>query len=245
MSIFGRCGIETRRGKIEHPDEGLNISYRVKKPLTTRLSKTRAAGAARKRPLPRPTQQQRRDATRRKLLGAAVRCIADFGYHGATMDLIVARAGLSRGAQMHHFPTKLDFAIATYDYLLGNLTDQLREQTQNILQGKGEPADLFKYLWRNYYSGDLFVVCMELALLSRLQPSLQSRLMEITDRFHLSVDESWNVLCRGKNIDEARNVRVLNLTMSLLRGLAVQTTLWQHPDELNDQLEAWTALVDL
>jgi len=205
----------------------------------------RTARSVRTKSEPRRTQQQRRDATRQKLLEAAVRCIAELGYHGATMDSIVARAGLSRGAQMHHFPTKQDFAVATYEYLLGNLAEQLRTQTRKILDEGDEASTLFEYLWKKYYSGDLFAVSMELALTSRFERSMRPPLLELTDRFHRSVDECWLLLCREKKIDEESTLRLLNMTMSLLRGMAVQTVLWNRAEPLHQQLEQWLKLTRL
>ena len=81
---------------------------------------------------------------------------------------------------------------------------------------------------------------IETEMLEEGKLRLQER---VKAEMHTSVVEVGTRIC--KNIDEARTVRVLNVTMSLLRGLAVQATLWHHPDELREQLEAWTALVDL
>ena len=55
----------------------------------------------------RRSQEQRREQTRRALLGAARECFAQSGYRGAAAEEIVRRAGVSRGAMYHYFGDKL------------------------------------------------------------------------------------------------------------------------------------------
>ena len=47
-----------------------------------------------------------RFALRGRLLDAALECLVELGYGGTTTSVVAARAGVSRGAQLHHFPTR-------------------------------------------------------------------------------------------------------------------------------------------
>jgi AcrR family transcriptional regulator len=58
----------------------------------------------------RRTQEERRAATRGALLDATIDCLVEYGYHGVTTSRVAERAGVSRGAQVHYFPTKTDLA---------------------------------------------------------------------------------------------------------------------------------------
>jgi AcrR family transcriptional regulator len=51
-------------------------------------------------------QQERSRTTRRRLVDAAVVCLAELGWNGTTVAVIARRAGVSRGAAQHHFPTR-------------------------------------------------------------------------------------------------------------------------------------------
>jgi AcrR family transcriptional regulator len=55
---------------------------------------------------PRRTQEERSATTRARLLDATIDCLSELGYTNTTTTEIAKRAGLSRGAQLHHFPTK-------------------------------------------------------------------------------------------------------------------------------------------
>ena len=60
---------------------------------------------------------ERMEATRRRVLDGARRAFAEHGYEGATVRLLEAQTGLSRGAIFHHFPDKdaLFLALAEED----------------------------------------------------------------------------------------------------------------------------------
>src|SRR5215211_8487011 len=61
------------------------------------------------------TQEERRAATRRALLGAARGLFAEGGYHATAAGEVVGRAGLTRGALYHHFEDKKDLFRAVVE----------------------------------------------------------------------------------------------------------------------------------
>ena len=52
-------------------------------------------------------QAQKSAATRKLILESAIRCFVELGYAGTTTTAIAQKAGLSRGAMLHHFPSRL------------------------------------------------------------------------------------------------------------------------------------------
>ncbi len=54
----------------------------------------------------RRTQEERRHATRTALLDATIACLGEFGYAGTSISTIIDKAGVSRGALLHHYPSK-------------------------------------------------------------------------------------------------------------------------------------------
>src|SRR5688500_136577 len=65
----------------------------------------------------RVPQGERRRATRARLTAATVACLPQHGCTGASTTRVDDRAGVSRGAQLHHFPTKNDLVLAAIDHL--------------------------------------------------------------------------------------------------------------------------------
>jgi AcrR family transcriptional regulator len=190
-------------------------------------------------------QQLRSRNTREKLINAALDCIAELGFHGATMDLIVARAGVSRGAQVHHFPTKLTLITEAFDAMLNSFIVDLRSHMESIRLRDEKPNELFKYLWETYFSAQLFSVTMELVVQAKTNVELRTELIPIVERFHRNIDDSWYLLCRDSNAEDNKLVLMLNLTLSLLRGMGFQKVLWDRPEYFRQLLDEWLAILSL
>ncbi|MGA8126368.1 MAG: helix-turn-helix domain-containing protein, partial [Mycobacterium sp.] len=56
----------------------------------------------------RRTQAERSAAMRTRLLDATIECLVSYGYAGTTTPRVAERAGVTRGAQIHHFRSKED-----------------------------------------------------------------------------------------------------------------------------------------
>jgi AcrR family transcriptional regulator len=71
-------------------------------------------------------KQDRSRATRQRLLAAAVACLAEHGWAGSTVSVVAERAGVSRGAAQHHFPTREDLFTAAVEYVAEERSQALR-----------------------------------------------------------------------------------------------------------------------
>lgn len=159
------------------------------------------------------------------------------------MDLIVAHAGVSRGAQMHHFPRKLILAAEAMSYMLDSLIVDLRNRTEAIRLDKQSPSQLFMYLWETYFSGRLFKVTMQLIVAAGTNDELRTQLTPIADKFHRNLDDCWYLLCRKGEHDDVKLVNSFNLTMALLRGFGFQMTLWNRPEAFKELLNEWLEIM--
>src|SRR5260370_10073239 len=93
---------------------------------TPQNSARRPLGTARRR-----TRAERTAETRTRILKAASELIRRRGYARFRTADVAAEAGLSRGAQLHHFPTKDSLVVATLEYVF--------EQAQ-VLSRRRAPA---------------------------------------------------------------------------------------------------------
>ena len=78
--------------------------------------------SARKRPEPPPKRERvanpvRSARTREKLMRATIECLYELGYDRTSTVLVTKRAGVSRGAMLHQFPSKADLMMAASDYI--------------------------------------------------------------------------------------------------------------------------------
>jgi AcrR family transcriptional regulator len=70
----------------------------------------------------RTPNSERSAATRAKILNATIDCLNDVGYHHTSTVLVTERAKVSRGAMLHHFPSKAELILATFDLIRSRRT---------------------------------------------------------------------------------------------------------------------------
>lgn len=119
-----------------------------------------------------PTQQERRDATRSKLLDATIQSLLDAGYAATTTRRVAELAGVSAGAQTHHFPHRVD--------LVGAAVERLAEQRIAALEDfeANDIRAVLDVLWADF-SSDLFAIFVKLWVAAADDPDLYARLVPI------------------------------------------------------------------
>jgi AcrR family transcriptional regulator len=189
----------------------------------------------------RRTQEERSSATRAKLLDATVECLIELGYAGTTTTEIVRRAGVSRGAQVHHFPTKAELVKSAVQHLARKREQELREEFTRLraTDGVSRAIDL---LWSGY-ADPLFSAVLDLIVAARTDDELAT----VFGTLQLNVQSTIERFCVevfGADVVRRRAFRDgLALTMNLMHGLALTRMAGGDPDELERLVGAWKSLV--
>ncbi|MFK8329865.1 transcriptional regulator BetI [Pseudomonas sp. BJa5] len=90
---------------------------------------------------------------RKAIIEATMQCITRYGHSGSTLERICAQAGVSIGLIGHHFSSKEELMLSTYQ----ELTDQLREETRKYLETQGgSPEDRLLAIIRSSFRGQIF-----------------------------------------------------------------------------------------
>jgi AcrR family transcriptional regulator len=74
-----------------------------------------------------PTQAERTEATRGRLIATARRLFAEQGFAATSTEEILREAAVSRGALYHHFPSKTDLFRAAFEQVEDELTAQVSQ----------------------------------------------------------------------------------------------------------------------
>jgi AcrR family transcriptional regulator len=72
-----------------------------------------------------PTQAERTEATRGRLISTARRLFAGKGFAATSTEEILSEAAVSRGALYHHFPSKTDLFQAAFEQVEDEVTAQV------------------------------------------------------------------------------------------------------------------------
>lgn len=170
----------------------------------------------------RQTQGQRTDAMRARLLEATLEIIAEEGWASASTQKICKRAGVSRGAQTHHFPTKDSLLIAAVQEIVTRYQKDIDTAPRRPDGPEQHLEDIFDFLWDACFEGNLLNSWMEVMIASRTDAALRPAVRE-TDQ---------NAVTAMRDLGEQYGPRaadLIELTVYLLRGMVVQAGV--HPDE--------------
>ncbi len=166
-------------------------------------------------------QAQKSAATRNLIIEAAIKCFVELGYAQTTTTAIAEKAGLSRGAMLHHFPSKLDIVRAAVDHLHAK---RLRAFRKAMSRGLPEHGDHVRQgveaMWA-HVRHPMFVAFFELSVASRTEPELAEILRPAQESF----EEAWSHTARElfpewEGREEAFNV-ALDLCRYLMEGMAI------------------------
>jgi AcrR family transcriptional regulator len=196
--------------------------------------KKAGTGAATKRE--RVPQAERRRITRGKLLDATIESLIDIGYPRTTTVEVGERAGLSRGAQLHHFPSKADLLVAAIEHLADERSKEFEAELGARLERGDEPIDaMVDMLWM-MFSDPLYWAVIELMVAARTD----SELLEKFETFERSLGgriyKAFKQLT-GRGDREAKTA--VEMTLYFMRGLAIER-IFREKDAHYDQLvERW------
>ena len=123
----------------------------------------------------RVPQAERRRVTRGKLLDATIESLIDVGYPRTTTVEVGERAGLSRGAQLHHFPSRADLLVAAIEHLADERSKEFEAELRARLEKGDEPVDAMVDMLWTMFSGPLYWAVVELMVAARTDPELLGR----------------------------------------------------------------------
>ena len=119
----------------------------------------------------RRTQAERSAAMRARLLDATIDCLVTYGYAGTTTPRVAERAGVTRGAQIHHFRSKEDLVVAAIEHLAQQRTQSAIRELGRVQASPDPVSTVLEFLWEAH-QGPLFVASMELWVAARTDPVL-------------------------------------------------------------------------
>ncbi len=187
------------------------------------------------------TQAERSERTRELLLDATVECLVELGYAHTTVQEICQRAGLSRGAQQHHFTTKAELMTSALEHLFARLSAQILNATAELPPGPERIEVGIDQLWAAY-SGTLSTAAVELWVAARTDPELRRSLLPVDRALGHATLQFYREIV-GPDVDEQRAETLLLLTVNLIRGLALDAMIGGDAKRRTTLLAEWKSLV--
>lgn len=187
-------------------------------------------------------EQERSRLTRQKLMTAAIEVLAEQGWAAATTGAIAERAGVSRGACQHHFPTRAALVAAAVEHVFRQQVEELVRRAQDLPRNRRRVEPLLNLL-ADVYAGPLFRAATHLwvaavgddelkALLPPLEKQVGREVHRLTIEL-LGLDE------RSREVRDA-----VRATLDLLRGLALANLLQDDTARRRKVLAHWSRTLE-
>src|SRR5437764_406477 len=129
----------------------------------------------------RQRQADRSRETKRKLMAATVDCLVERGWAGTTTTLVAERAGVSRGAQLHHFRTRGELVAAAVEHVGVQSARELRERAAAFDRSTDRTAAVVELI-ANFFASPLFTAALELWVAARTDPELKELVVPLEAR---------------------------------------------------------------
>jgi AcrR family transcriptional regulator len=196
--------------------------------------------------IPGPRSRAERTADSRLLiLDAAVACLVEDGYAGASTLAVQARAGVSRGRLLHHFPSRARLLVAAAQHLSTTLLAEVQQRAVAVMadepHGRERVGRAIDLMWATFQEPP-FWAAMELWTAARTDPDLRAALRSEEHRLRTAIravaDGIWGPEIAGAPL----YAELCELLFTSMRGVAMVYAFEDRPPATDPHLELWKRL---
>jgi AcrR family transcriptional regulator len=200
-------------------------------------------GTATARAALRQPRQDRSRATRARLLESAIGCLAELGWGRATVSVIAERAGVSRGATQHYFPTREDLFTAALEHMAEVRLAEIKREAARLPAGSAHRTKDVVGLLVRLYTGPLFRAALQIWAAASASEFLRGLVLPLEARLGR---EAHKVAIELLNADESLPGvhEAVQATLDLARGLGLADTLADDSRRRDRVIAQWAAMLD-
>ena len=182
-----------------------------------------------------------------RVLDATVECLIELGHSGTTTAAVQERAGISRGALMHHFGSKADLLVAAVHHLARQRGANLVARAAALDDSVDRTSQAIDLLWETF-TGPLFTATLELWTASRTDAELRRAVLEFERSLRDQLTVAMEILFGADAAARPAFAVAVELTLQFMRGAALTAILRTDPTRQRDVIDRWksvfTALIE-
>ncbi|WP_051182643.1 TetR/AcrR family transcriptional regulator [Nocardia vinacea] len=191
---------------------------------------------------PNEPKQDRSRATRQRLLEATIDCLAEMGWAAATVSVVAERAGVSRGAAQHHFPTREDLITAALEYMFDTRTQQAKGEAKTVaaLADGVERTEAVVAGLVESYTSPLFKAALQVWTHAAADPALRERIVPLEAKFG-RISHRRAVEALGVDDGDPVTHHLVQATLDMARGLGLADVLTDDSARRKQIVSQWAA----
>jgi AcrR family transcriptional regulator len=207
-------------------DEALNIP-----------SSPRRSRRPRQTSVERRTQAERSAETQRKLIDAAIAVLHRVGYGATTTGLIAEEAGVSRGAMLHQYPTKVDLMLAVVAEVYSRETQEYRARGELAATPRERFFQFPDLMW-DVLTRPSAMAVLEIMMGSRSDPDLAARLAPLEAQIEAASRATVERILHEGGFPDLPEVNAMRrLFVAAVRGLSIDLMMVKERTELEDAIQ--------
>jgi AcrR family transcriptional regulator len=193
-------------------------------------------------PPSREPQQDRSRATQARLLDAAISCLAELGYQASTVSVVAERAGVSRGAAQHYFPTREALFTAALEQVARARAAQIKRELAELPGAAPDTARIVELVF-TLFSGQMFRAALALWVAAAAEPALREQIVPLEARIGRDVHRVVvDLLGADERVPGVRET--VQATLDLARGLGLANLLTDDSARRGRIAGQWAHLLD-
>ncbi len=175
------------------------------------------------------TQQEKSEEMRARLRQATITTLMEKGFRHAGTPEICRQAGVSRGAMLHHYPTRNSLLLDAAMDLWREVPERLRGLVGGLKEGEFDVDAFVDGAWENLFDDDVVLPSLELTLAARGDDELAEPIAKGLQELFNSYYEILHDTFAAQGWDEGAIRDSINLVLCALRGLKVQSLVYHSP----------------
>lgn len=194
----------------------------------------------------RKRRDDQRADSRVRILDAAVDCLIEGGFSTATTPRIEARAGISHGGLLHHFPSRGALLVAASQHIAARRIAAARQRAEQIAlshpEGPERLLPMVELLWSTFHEPHWWAA-VELWTASRTNDEIAASLLPEERRLGAVIRTLMDEMFGPVYAAHPRYPQVRELLLSSMRGIALTYTFDRRDPRHDPHVATWTALV--
>ena len=190
----------------------------------------------------RRPQVERSSEMKRRLLDAAFEVLKEQGFAAFAAAEVAKRAGVSRGAMVHHFPSKTALVEAAMEHVFKEALGASVKIAQSIKE-EGDPVEGIIRDASAYYFSDYFNVALDMAISAEKIPEFRGTARLLIRNYRVKAEEEWVRVLVGFGFPKDKADDIVWMTVSLMRGAAIRSLWRNEPAKIRHAMGIWRGMV--
>lgn len=183
-------------------------------------------------------QEEKSEDTRARLRAATEQLLVEIGYGSTSTAKVCAKSRLSRGALLHHYPTRHDLIVDTARHFWQRAETSMGKLAEALALGKLNIRSFIVGVFEQAFGSDRIAVTLELMVASRSDERLRAEISKMFVKLLIAYEDGAVRALSRSDLSQQQIHVIMTLVTSTVRGLRVQEVVLDDRKRIADTLDS-------